>query len=391
MEKIPLLLIFLGHVWVDASQNILPVALVILKDSFGLSYFQVGAVMMTLNLTSSVIQPIFGHISDRIQTGWFVPIGVLWTAVAMGMLGWAPSYVTVLLLVGLSGLGTAAFHPRAMMAVHLVSGKRRGFGQAIFATGGNLGFAIGPMIGSFLLLGFGMHATFAVIIPGLLLVIVMFAYRGDFLKRTIVPLQTDPDAKDAGPSSIPWIALIALCLIVTLRSWVYVSFITYLPMFLEKQGIALKSGSLMLTVFLACGAVAGLYGGHLSDRIGRLSVIAGSMLLYPLLMSGLILSISSGIWLWVLCAASGAALLASFSVTVVQAQDFLPRHIGLASGLIMGLSFGTGGIGSALSGHLADLYGLDTAVWVLALAPLLCLPLAALMRTGSKLEQPSFG
>jgi FSR family fosmidomycin resistance protein-like MFS transporter len=388
MEKIPLLLIFLGHVWVDASQNILPVALAILKDSFGLSYFQVGAVMMTLNLTSSVIQPVFGHISDRVKTGWFVPIGILWTSVAMGLLGWVPNYITVLLLVALSGLGTAAFHPRAMMAVHLVSGKRRGFGQAIFATGGNLGFAIGPMIGSFLLLGFGMHATFAVIIPGLLLVIVIFAYRGDFLKRTMVPHQTGPDASDDRPFSIPWVALIALCLIVTLRSWVYISFITYLPMFLEKQGIALKSGSLMLTVFLACGAATGLYGGHLSDRIGRLAVIVGSMLLYPLLMSGFILS--NGIWLWILCGAAGAALLASFSVTVVQAQEFLPRHIGLASGLIMGLSFGTGGIGSALSGYLADIYGLNTAVWVLALAPLLCVPLAALMRTGPKLKQPSF-
>lgn len=388
MEKIPLLLVFLGHVWVDASQNILPVALVILKDSFGLTYFQVGAVMMMLNITSSVIQPIFGHISDRVRTGWFVPVGVLWTSVAMGMLGWAPNYAAVLLLVGLSGLGTAAFHPRAMMAVHLVSGQRRGFGQAIFSTGGNLGFAIGPMIGSFLLLGFGMHATFAVIIPALVLFIVMFAYRGDFLKRTIVSPQTDTGASGDGPVSIPWVALIALCMIVTLRSWVYISFITYLPMFLEKQGVALESGSLMLTVFLACGAAAGLYGGHLSDRIGRLSVIVGSMLLYPVLMSGMILS--SGIWLWILAGASGAALLASFSVTVVQAQELLPRHIGLASGLIMGLSFGTGGIGSALSGYLADIYGLNTAVWVLALTPFLCVPLAALIRTGPNLKQPSF-
>ena len=89
MKKIPLLLLFLGHVWVDASQAILPVALVKLKELFSLSYFQAGFIMAVLNLTSSVIQPVFGYISDRFPTGWFVPVGILWTAFAMGLLGWS--------------------------------------------------------------------------------------------------------------------------------------------------------------------------------------------------------------------------------------------------------------------------------------------------------------
>ena len=86
MQKIPLLLMFLGHVWVDASQGILPVVLAKLKDLFSLSYFQVGLVMTILNLTASVIQPLFGHISDRVRTGWFVPVGIIWTALAISSL-----------------------------------------------------------------------------------------------------------------------------------------------------------------------------------------------------------------------------------------------------------------------------------------------------------------
>jgi len=89
MQTTPILLMFLGHVWVDASQAILPVALVKLKDLFALSYFQVGLIMGVLNLTSSVIQPVFGYISDRFSTGWFVPAGILWTSFAMGLLGWS--------------------------------------------------------------------------------------------------------------------------------------------------------------------------------------------------------------------------------------------------------------------------------------------------------------
>ncbi|MBU2648005.1 MFS transporter [bacterium] len=368
MEKIPLLLIFLGHVFIDASQGILPVVVTRQKDLFELSYFQVGLMMMVLNLTSSVIQPFFGFISDRVPTGWFIPVGLLWTATAMGLLGWAPNYLTALSLVALAGLGTAAFHPRSMMAVFLLSGSKKGLGTAVFSMGGNLGFAIGPMVGGFLVLGFGLHATLGLLPPCVLLVLLILFYPGDFLRRE----SEKPGPSDATPgtaSIIPWVSLIAVCLIVTLRSWVYVSFITFLPLFFEGKGIALTSASLILTVFLACGAFAGLYGGHLSDRIGRKRIIVISSLVYPVF-AALMLYLK-GPWVWVMAGASGAALLASFSVTIVLTQELMPRHLGLASGLILGLSFGTGGLGTALSGFMADAYGLTLTFWILALVPIL--------------------
>ena len=379
MKKIPLLLLFLGHVWVDASQAILPVALVKLKELFSLSYFQVGFIMAVLNLTSSVIQPVSGYISDRFPTGWFVPVGILWTALAMGLLGWSANYPMAVLLVGLAGLGTAAFHPRAMMDVYFVSGSRLGFGAAVFTTGGNLGFALGPVVGSFLVLGFGLHATLGLLAPAVLLCLIIFFYRRDFLRPA--PAVQEKSSKDFNRAlrSIPWGSLTAVCLIVTLRSWVYVSFLTYLPMFFQTQGIQLKTGSLMLTVFLVGGAVAGLYGGHLSDHFGRRRVIAVSMLIYPLLASLMILC--KGGWIWLLAAASGAALLASFAVTIVVAQELMPQFVGLASGLILGLGFGTGGLGTAFSGFLADKLGLYSVMWVLALAPVLGALLAVFIRT----------
>ena len=111
MKKIPLLLLFLGHVWVDASQAILPVVLVKLKELFSLSYFQVGFVMAVLNLTSSVIQPVFGYISDRFSTGWFVPIGILWTALTMGLLGWSANYPVAVLFTHESPLCSLLVEP----------------------------------------------------------------------------------------------------------------------------------------------------------------------------------------------------------------------------------------------------------------------------------------
>ena len=153
-------------------------------------------------------------------------------------------------------------------------------------------------------------------------------------------------------------------------------------MFLETKGVPLSMGSLMLTVFLAGGAAAGLYGGHLSDRFGRRRVIVVTLLLYPILASLFI--VMEGAWLWLLAAASGAALLASFSVTIVLAQELMPRHLGLASGLILGLGFGTGGLGSAFSGYLADAYGLYTTMWILAVAPFIAVALPPFIRPVSQ-------
>jgi MFS transporter, FSR family, fosmidomycin resistance protein len=378
MEKIPILLMFLGHIWVDSSQGILPVVLPKLKETLDLNYFQIGFVVTVLNLTSSVIQPIFGYVSDKIRTGWFVPVGIFWTACMMGLLGWAPDYLSVVLLVGLAGLGTAAFHPRAMMVVFHVSGSRKGFGTAVFSTGGNIGFALGPMIGGLLVLGFGLHATVGLVGPGALLALAIFFWPGDFLRRE-VPEKPKVKSGGGGLHDLLWSSLILTCLVVTLRSWVYISFITYLPMFLQEQGLPLKTGSLMLTVFLAGGAAAGLYGGHLSDRVGRRRVIIVSLLLYPLFMSLMILS--HGAVLWFLAAASGAALLASFSVTIVLAQELLPRNLGLASGLILGLGFGMGGLGAAVSGWIADMLGLYKTVWILALVPVLGSVIGSFIRT----------
>ena len=378
MEKIPLLLLFLSHLWIDASQNILPVVAPKLREVFALSYFQVGLLMMVLNLTSSVIQPLFGFISDRRSTGWFVSVGVLWTATAMGFLGWSPNFYTALFLVGLSGLGTAAYHPRAYMATYQVSGSRQGFGTAIFATAGNIGFAIGPLLGSFLVLGYGLHATIYIIIPGAVIFLLVFMYPGDFLKREKAKHnKSQVDASDT-PFPIPWVPLIALCTIVALRSWANISFVAYLPIYFETQGIALKTGSALLAVYLISAAVAGLYGGHLSDRVGRRLVVVISLLLYTPITALMILS--EGWVLWFLVAASGAALLSSYSVTVVMAQELLPRHLGLASGLILGLAFGTGGLGSALSGYLADMMGLRAVIWMLAIVPIVGLLLAPLLK-----------
>jgi FSR family fosmidomycin resistance protein-like MFS transporter len=155
--------------------------------------------------------------------------------------------------------------------------------------------------------------------------------------------------------------------VIALRSWCYSGVVVFLPFLLRDQGVSLTVAGRALFVFLFFGALGGMLGGHLSDRVGRQQVIATSLLLFPVLMA--IALLFSGPLGWMFLAAAGMALLASFSVTVVFAQELLPQHLGLASGLTLGLAFGTGGLGVFLSGLVADLLGLRTGMWLMLLLP----------------------
>jgi MFS transporter, FSR family, fosmidomycin resistance protein len=364
VRRLPIALILLSHAVVDASQNILPVVLPLLQDRFGLTYSQVGLAAALLTISSSMIQPVFGWISDRWGTQWFLPTGIVWTSIFMGAVGLVSNYWTLLLVLTLTGVGTAAYHPVAAMAAAYAARKQRGLGVSFFSVGGNLGFALGPILMTWILLmGFGLGGTTLLIIPGLLTAGFVHVYRREI---EVPPLGTR-QRRSQERTPIPWKKLTALCGLITLRSWGYSGLIIFIPLFLREQGITLSVAGRALFVFLFFGALGGMLGGHLSDRVGRQQVIAASLLAFPCFMA--VALWLSGPLRWVFLAVAGMALLASFSVTVVFAQELLPQHLGLASGLTLGLAFGAGGLGVGMSGLMADLVGLRTSVWTLVLLP----------------------
>jgi FSR family fosmidomycin resistance protein-like MFS transporter len=210
---------------------------------------------------------------------------------------------------------------------------------------------------------FGLSGTVAVIVPGLLMAAVMYACRDTF----VAPSWARAIDVFSPAAPIPWGRLTTLCAVITLRSWGYSGLITFIPLLVREQGVSLQVAGWSLFVFLFFGAMGGLLGGHLSDRVGRHRVIATSLLVFPLLMA-VALTIRGPLQ-WLFLAIAGATLLASFSVTVVFAQELLPRRLGLASGLTLGLAFGAGGVGVGLSGFLADALGLRTSVWILLALP----------------------
>lgn len=376
MRRLPVALILFSHAVVDASQNILPVVLPLLQDRFGLSYSQVGLAAALLTISSSMIQPVFGWMSDRWGTQWFLPAGIVWTGIFMGVVGLVPNYWTLLVVMSLTGVGTAAYHPVAAMAAAHAARNQRGLGMSFFSVGGNLGFALGPILMTWILLtGFSLKGTTLLIIPGLVTAGLIHLYR----REIEVPFVGERERRARERVPIPWTKLRTLCVLISLRSWGYSGLIIFIPLFLREQRIDLSVAGRALFVFLFFGALGGMLGGHLSDRLGRQQVIAASLLVFPFLMAAALTL--SGPLRWILLALAGMALLASFSVTVVFAQELLPQQLGLASGLTLGLAFGAGGLGVGMSGLMADLLGLRTSVWILVLLPGLAGLLALTLRS----------
>ncbi len=221
---------------VDTSVNTLPVVLPLLADRFHLSYGQVGVAAALMNLSSSLIQPALGWAADRWRTRWFIPVGMAWTGVFMGCVGLTPTYPMLLALVLLAGLGSAAFHPLASIAVAQASDAHRGFGMSLFSMGGNVGFALGPVLAAWLLHRGGPPAMMALAVPACLMAAVCAWQREDTHRVSGSQVHANPSHR-----AIPWRRLAVLCALITLRSWGYSGLIVFIPLLLHAQGVSMAT------------------------------------------------------------------------------------------------------------------------------------------------------
>ncbi len=373
-----LFLLSLAHLVTDINQGAVPALLPFMKEALGLSYTAAGMVLLASNLTSSVIQPLFGYFSDRRPKAWLIPIGVLVAGLGVGLSGFSPNYGVLLLLVILGGLGVAAFHPEGFKTAHFFIGQKKASGMSIFAVGGNLGFALGPFTLAYLVTHFSLTGTLAYFFPGLIMAGFLI-----FLQPTL--RYSTPSDQKATPSinrrsNTSYRKLVILILVVTMRSWMQMGLVTFIPFYYinHLKGDPLLAGK-MVTTFLISGTIGTLVGARLADRWGHKNFLTLTMfLMIPLLI--LFLKIQ-GWGTFVILALSGFVLIASFSVTVVMAQDLLPGKLGMASGLMVGFAIGTGGLGVTLLGLVADFWGVPAALQTLAAIPpigfLLCLLLPA--------------
>ncbi|USG67285.1 MFS transporter [Brevibacillus ruminantium] len=361
--------ISLAHLLNDSIQAVIPALLPILEKNLALTYTQVGIILLVVNLTSSVLQPVVGYVSDRKSQPFMPPFALLISGVGMLALAFADQYYIVLLAVACVGIGSAVFHPEASRVAYHASGPRRGLGQSIFQVGGNAGQALAPLMTILIFKPLGQPGAMWFLVTATaastVLLYVAFWYRGQ--QRTKKAVQ---EAAAYNFKQKRLLAIWLLVLIVSVRSWMNAGYQSFYQFFLmDVRSMEYANAQLCVFVFLLAGAIGTFLGGPLADRFGKRNLLVLSTLgSLPLTV---LTPYVTGIWTYPLLFASGFIMLSSFSVAVVFAQELLPGRVGMVSGLIIGLAFGMGGMGALVLGYLADLQSISFVISLCSFMPLI--------------------
>jgi len=366
-----------GHMATDICQSALPAILPFLKAKLMLSYAMSGVILLASNITSSVIQPLFGYLSDRKEKGFLLPFGCLAAGLGLALLPLVDHYEYVLMLVALSGFGIASYHPEGFKTARFFTGDKMATGLAVFTVGGNLGLAFGPLVATFIITHYGLDYLPLILVFPLIFIILLATAR-----RSLSLAKPESVRKAGGSSPAPRGAYLSVAMIVAAviaRSWTHFGLMTYIPFYYmdHEKGDPLYAGTLV-TVFLIGGAIGTVVGSPLADRFGYKRYLILSMALTSLLFP--LIFLTHGVMLFVTLAAVGMALISSFTVTIVMAQNLLPHNLGVASGLMAGFAIGTGGIGVTILGVIADHFGVATALQSIGLLPVVGLLISLLVK-----------
>jgi FSR family fosmidomycin resistance protein-like MFS transporter len=361
MNRRAIALLSVGHFLIDLCQGVVPALVPFLVEGRSFSKTAAAGLVFAISATSSVVQPLFGQLADRLAMSWLLPASILLTGAALALGAQAPSYAVVLAAFGLSGLGVAAFHPEAARKAHLASGERRTTGMSFFSIGGGLGFALAPAITLALIEARGT--------PGLLVLLIPTGIIAALLAGQLGPAAASAHAGKAGTPTLDgrddWRAFGILSGVTIFRSIVFYGVNTFLALyFMSRWHQTAAQASQASVVFLGTSLVGTLLGGWMADRFGRRPVIRTGFVSGTVFLT-LFLQTSDPVWALALLAPLAVSLFLSTSVLVVLGQEYLPHRVGMASGVTLGLAVSVGGMCTPLLGRLGDQYGMDVLFAVL--------------------------
>ncbi len=366
-----LVAISLCHFLNDATQSLLVPSYPLFKEAFSLNYTQVGLITLTYQLTASLLQPLVGYFADRRPMPYTLPIGMTFTLTGVLIISIASSYGVLVLGAMLLGTGSSVFHPESSRLARLASGGRFGLAQSIFQVGGNAGSSAGPLLAAAFIIPYGQRTfSWFAVFPLAAILVLLPVSRWAKQKMRQARAVSARSKKILVSTRVIVRTMIVLLILIFSKYFYIASISSYFIFYLEgKFGIAVETAQVYLFFFLFAMALGTLLGGPIGDRIGRKYVIWVSILgVAPFTLAMPHLGL---FWTGVFVFIIGFVLASAFSAIVVFAQELVPGRVGLVAGLFFGLSFGMGGVGAAVLGRVADLYGVDFVYTVCAYLPLL--------------------
>lgn len=358
-------IMMLGHLCADLCFFALSAMLPFLVTQKGMSYTAAAGLMFAMSLFSAITQPILGAMADRKNRPWLMALGVFLAGLGIASLGFLDNYYAMLAAVSISSIGSAIYHPDAGRLANFVAGKSKGKGVSNFSFGGNLAGFVGPVLIVFAISQFGMAGTAILLLPTIPAALWLLLLNNRFLQFAEEGQQQVAAALSKGQKD-DWHGFLRLSGVTVLRSAIMATMNSFIPLFwlsvlLQSEQIS----GLSTTIIAISGALATLFGGRIADRLGFRKVIRiGLLALVPCM---LLIAYSRSLLLSAfLLVPAAVALNLAYSPSVVLGQKLLPNHIGLASGITMGLASSFGGVVSPLLGIVGDNHGVDTVMWILA-------------------------
>ena len=369
-----LLMVSLGHLLNDMFQAVIPAIYPMIKESLGLSFMQIGAITLTNQITSSLLQPMVGYFSDKYPRPYGLVVGMCFTMTGLLLLSVAESFPLVLFSVAFVGVGSSVLHPESSKVARLASGGAKGMAQSIFQIGGNVGRAIGPVAVALIVIphGQGSIRWFALLA---VVAIWLLAKIGSWYKKQLERYgrsKSKYDIENVSRLSKHQIiaALLVLLILMFSKDFYTANIQSYLTFYMiDKFGLSVIASQYVLFAYLVSTAIGLLIGGEVGDRYGRKYVIWVSILgSSPF---ALLLPYCDLTWTIILVILVGMVMSSAMSAILVYATELLPGNVGMISGAFFGLAFGLGGIGSALFGWLADYSSIQYVFQLTAFLPLL--------------------
>jgi MFS transporter, FSR family, fosmidomycin resistance protein len=355
----------------DVMQSMLTAIYPLIKENYGLDFVQIGFLTFTFQVTASLLQPVIGAYTDKRPLPYSLPVGTAFTITGLIVLAFAQEYALLLAGSALIGLGSAIFHPESSRVARLASGGRHGLAQSLFQVGGNIGSAVGPLLGAFIVLPRGQSSIAWFALGSFAAMIILWrvgvwyaAHRRANASKPTVSHKLPFDKRTI------WTALIVLALL-TFTKNIYMSSVgNYYTFYLiERFDMPVQQSQLLLFLFLGAAAVGTFAGGPIGDRFGAKFVIWFSILgVVPFTLA---LPYADLTWTIILSVIIGLIFSSAFSAIVVFAQELVPGRVGLIAGIFFGFAFGIGGIAAAVLGAVADVYGIEYVFWLCSFLPLL--------------------
>jgi len=360
-----------AHLLNDLLQAVIPAAYPILKETYNLTFTQIGLITFSYQMAASLLQPFVGFYTDKHPKPYSQIIGMTFTTAGIILLAYAASFAIILLSVVLVGIGSSIFHPESSRVSFLASGGKRGLAQSIFQIGGNSGTAIGPLLIAWIVVPHGQKYIVYFAAIALLAMIVLFQIAKWYQSHLNLTAKKKPVIVMPNLSPARVVVTVIILLILIFSKYFYIASISsYFTFYLiEKFNVTVQDAQFHLFLFLAAVALGTLIGGPLGDKFGRKYVIWFSVLgVAPF---ALLLPYADLFWTTGLSIIIGLLLASAFPAILVYAQELLPKKLGMVSGLFYGFAFGMGGLGSAVLGNIADHEGIMYVYNICAYLPLI--------------------